>query len=254
MNQCEQMWERQFERVCGQYGVAVEIRAVEDPALPRCAVEQREEGFLLRPNRALLSEEEYPDHLAYHIRQILLPRLQLETQRLILRRYRAEDARDCFSFLSDEESAYLDCCSAFAEMDEAYAEFLETFGQQLRYMVVLKETGKVIGTIHLFPDDSRAVETMELGYTIDRAYWRRGYAQEALGALLELLQGQLRQELVTAGTLPENIPSQGLLGKLGFQQEGLRRKAVWHEGLNRAVDLWYFYRDREKTIANRAGL
>lgn len=242
--QNQEIWNRQFERICGQYGVAVEIRTVKDPVLPRCAVEQREEGFLLRPNSALLSEEEYPDHLAYHIRQILLPRLRLETQRLLLRRYRPEDARDCFSFLSDEESAYLDCCSAFSEMDEAYAKFLESFGQQLRYMVVLKESGKVIGTIHLFPDDSRAVETMELGYTIDRAYWRQEYAQEALSALLELLQGQLRLELVTAGTLPENVPSQGLLCKLGFQQEGHRRKAIWHEALDRPVDLRYFYRDR----------
>lgn len=111
-------------------------------------------------------------------------------------------------------------------------------------MVVLRETGKVIGTVHLFPDDSRAVETMEIGYTIDAAYQRRGYALEAISALLELLQKQLRLELVTAGILPENAASEGLLRKLGFQREGLRRKAIWHEAMDRPLDLIYYYRDR----------
>ena len=62
--------------------------------------------------------------------------------------------------------------------------------------------------------------------------------------MLDLLQKQLGLEMVTAGILPENSASEQLLTKLGFQREGLRHKAVWHEGLDRPVDLIYFYRDR----------
>lgn len=244
MNRDYEAWNRHFEALCQHFALELQIQTVADPDAPRCSLEEAEGKYRMTANIAKVSLAEYPDHLGYRIGKILLPRLRLETERLVLRRYRPEDARDCFSFLSDERSAYMDCCCAFQAMDRQYAQFLETFGQQLRYMVVLRETGKVIGTVHLFPDDSRAVETMEIGYTIDAAYQRRGYALEAISALLELLQKQLRLELVTAGILPENAASEGLLRKLGFRREGLRRKAIWHEALDRPVDLIYYYRDR----------
>ena len=53
-------------------------------------------------------------------------------------------------------------------------------------------------------------------------------------------------DMVTAGILPENTASHGLLEKLGFRSEGIRHKAVWHEGLDKPVDLQYYYRDREE--------
>ena len=50
--------------------------------------------------------------------------------------------------------------------------------------------------------------------------------------------------MVVAGVLPENIPSIKLLEKLGFCKEGIRHKALWHEGLDKPVDLVYYYLDR----------
>ena len=111
-------------------------------------------------------------------------------------------------------------------------------------MVTLKENGEVIGTVNVFADDSRAVDTMEIGYSIAHAHQRKGYAYEALSALIDLLQKDLCLDMITAGILPENIASEKLLSKLGFQKEGMRHKAVWHEGLNKPVDLLYYYRDR----------
>lgn len=237
-------WNRHFEELCQRFALELEVQTVADPDAPRRTLDESDEKYRLTINSAKISVAEYPDELGYQIRKILLPRLRLETERLVLRRYQPEDAGDCFGFMSDEHSAYMDCCRAFHEMDDEYQAFMQGFQEQLRYMVVLKQTGKVIGMVHLFPDDSRAVETMEIGYTIDAAYQRRGYALEAINALLELLQKQLRLELVTAGILPENAASEGLLRKLGFRQEGLRRKAIWHEALERPVDLIYYYRDR----------
>ena len=113
-------------------------------------------------------------------------------------------------------------------------------------MVTLKENGEVIGTVNVFADDSRVVDAMEIGYSIAHAHQRKGYAFEALSALLDLLQNELYLEMVTAGALPENVASEKLLMKLGFCKEGLRHKAVWHEGLNKPVDLIYYYRDRQE--------
>lgn len=237
-------WNEYYKALCQRFRLAVQIQTIQNADAPPCKIEERAGTYHLSVNKAKVSLAEYPEHLGYRIGQLLLPCLRLETERLVLRRYRAENARDCFSFMSDEYSAYMDCCSAWREMNEQYDEFMAAYVHQLRYVVVLKQTGEIIGLIHLFPDESRAVETMEIGYTIDAAYQRRGYATEAIGALLELLQGELRTELVTAGILPENTASEGLLKKLGFRREGLRRKAIWHETLGRPVDLIYYYRDR----------
>ena len=53
-------------------------------------------------------------------------------------------------------------------------------------------------------------------------------------------------DMVSAGVFRENTASHGILVKLGFRSEGIRHKAVWHEGLNKPVDLQYYYRDREE--------
>lgn len=198
-------------------------------------------------NTATISESEYESHAGYFVRRILLPQLKLETERLLLRRYHPEDAEQCFAFLSNEQDAYMDCSKAFHEMGTEHQELMGLFAQrESQYMITLKESGEVIGTINVFADESRAVDTMEIGYSIAHAHQRKGYAFEALSVLFNLLQNDLCLEMVTAGVLPENIASEKLLRKLGFHEEGLRHKAVWHEGLNKPVDLIYYYRDRQE--------
>lgn len=222
------------------------IRNVHDADAPKFEIREETGLTVLLLNTARIPAEDYETHAAYHTGRILLPRLVLETERLILRRYRPEDATQCLGFLSNEQDAYMDCCKSFTTMDEAYYTRVSLFAQrETQYMVTLKDSGEVIGTVNVFPDDSRAVDAMEIGYSIAHKHQRKSYAFEALSALLDLLQGELRLELVTAGVLPENIVSERLLTKLGFCKEGLCRKAVWHEGLNRPVDLIYYYRDRE---------
>ena len=73
---------------------------------------------------------------------------------------------------------------------------------------------------------------------------KKGYAYEALSALINLLQNELKLDLIVAGVLEDNMKSMKLLDKLGFHKEGLRRKAIWHEGLDKPMDLVYYYRDR----------
>lgn len=102
----------------------------------------------------------------------------------------------------------------------------------------------MIGTLNVFEDDSRAVESKEIGYAISPAHQRRGYAFEAIGAMVRLLQQNLMLDMVVAGVLPENTPSIRLLEKLGFSCEGMRHKALWHEGYDCPVDLLYYYKDR----------
>ena len=226
--------------LCRRNGADLKIEMIADENSPVREVSDD----ILRLNAARIPEGDYEKYASYYVLQFLMPRLRLETPRLLLRRFRMEDAADCFGLLSDPEGAYMDCCKPFSAMDEAFRERIQLFVDRPgQYAVVQKESGTVIGTVNLFEDNSRVVDAVEIGYGIHPEFQRQGYAFEAISALLHLFQEELKLDLVTAGILPENTASLGLLRKLGFRPEGMRRKAVWHEGLGKPVDLQYYYRE-----------
>ncbi len=236
---------KRYETLCAQNGIPLKIDTVTSAEAPRHEVSEADGVVTLSLNPSRIRD--YKNYLAYAVRTVLLPRLVLKTERLILRRFRMEDAAAYFPFMSDERGAYLDCCKPFKTMDEEYEKLMEQFAQREgQYVVILRPSGEVIGTVNVFADDSRGVECMEIGYSIAPAHQRKGYAYEAISALLHLLQEELGLEMVVAGVLTGNEGSIQLLKKLGFQMEGLRHKAAWHEGLNRPVDLVYYYRDRQE--------
>ena len=231
--------------LCNRFSVAIRVSTIDDSESPAQAISDDGGVSTIILNIEKIADTDYEMHLAYNVRKVLLPRLVLETERLILRRFRAEDAADCFGFMSVAEDSYMDCCKPFTEMDAEFYRRIELFGErETQYMIVLKEENRVIGTVNVFADDSRAVDTREIGYSISSAYQQKGYAFEALSALVNLLQNELKLDLIVAGVLEDNIKSMKLLEKLGFHKEGLRRKAAWHEGLNKPVDLVYYYRDK----------
>ena len=66
----------------------------------------------------------------------------------------------------------------------------------------------------------RASGAVEMGYWIARAYWGRGFATEACGALIEIARALgLRQ--LAASHFIDNPASARVLDKLGFESTGL---------------------------------
>ena len=66
------------------------------------------------------------------------------------------------------------------------------------------------------PDDGR----VEIGYSVLPQFQRRGYASEAVGGFLDYAFSDMRVTEVIAETLPELIPSIGVLEKNGFELVG----------------------------------
>lgn len=196
----------------------------------------------LRP----MEKEYHLEFLAYAVREILLPRLVLETPRLRLRRVEAKDAEPLFEGCSDRNTAYLDWGDQpFEEMDGEYGRLMEKYrSDKTRYAICLKEEDRAIGVVNLTVNDDYAVEVMELGYSIVPSRQRKGYAREALSALLELLLEELRLDMVLAGIVEKNEASLHLIRELGFVFEGRRHKAFWDCEREEPVDLLYFYRER----------
>ena len=152
----------------------------------------------------------------------------IETERLYLRQFRAEDGPDVFAIFSDEQTT-LDCGGyhAFDVMDDEYGRLMEKFAGQTRYSVVCKETGRVIGVISMM-DAERAVPGWELGIEIAPDVRRKGYAKEALEAVIQAYFEKTETVLFTGGHYAYNTVSGELLKKLGFVYEGIEHKAMRH--------------------------
>ncbi len=60
----------------------------------------------------------------------------------------------------------------------------------------------------------------ELGFHLRPAFWGKGLASEAGKTLIEYGFGQLSAKAIFAGHHPDNLPSQAVLLKLGFEEIG----------------------------------
>ncbi|HSE06964.1 MAG TPA: GNAT family N-acetyltransferase [Methylomirabilota bacterium] len=75
-----------------------------------------------------------------------------------------------------------------------------------------------VGALIRMPDD----DDVEVAYRLARWAWGRGVATEAAAALVGHALGPLGLPRVVAVTYPENLASQRVLDKLGFERRGIR--------------------------------
>jgi ribosomal-protein-alanine N-acetyltransferase len=148
----------------------------------------------------------------------------LSTARLRLRPFTHGDAAALFRVFSDEEvvrfwsvAAWTDIAQAEKMIEEALLAYRE--GGLSRYAIALADTDELIGICNLrgFYEQNRRCE---LGYALGSAHWGRGFAFEALEALLGHAFSALDMNRIEADIDPRNDASARLLERLGFRQEG----------------------------------
>ena len=117
--------------------------------------------------------------------------------------------------------------------------FLESTGPLGFWIAELKHDGTFIGWFSLRGDRPRA----ELGYRLKRDAWGNGYATEGAQRTLSMGFDDVGLSSVMATTYEENLPSQRVLQRLGFQLK--RRYRMTEAQMAQAdtfhsdsVDLW----------------
>ena len=113
---------------------------------------------------------------------------------------------------------------------------------------IVKEKDKIIGTSTLFHLDIRNRHA-EIGYILNRKFWKKGFVNEALNSLLKFAFDELYLHRLEADVDPENTASIRVVEKLGFQKEGYLRER-WHVNGKICDSLFYglLRSDWEKTI------
>ncbi|MBX9967598.1 GNAT family N-acetyltransferase [Priestia aryabhattai] len=103
--------------------------------------------------------------------------------------------------------------------------------QEYYFGLFQKETKRLIGTISLFQVMRGSLQSAVIGYFLDHHHNGKGYATEAVKALVDYAFEELHLHRIEAGVMPRNLPSQRVLEKAGFHREGIARKNVNINGI-----------------------
>ena len=155
----------------------------------------------------------------------------IETERLHLRRFEQGDAAQMFAcWASDAEvtkflrwPAHTD----IAETNKTIAFWLNQYVQKdfYNWAVEIKATGELIGSISAFGSEPAP---LEVGYCFGRAHWGKGYATEALKAVVSHISQNIGAKKLTAMVAHGNGASSAVLRKAGFKYA--------HEGVTYTFD------------------
>ena len=174
----------------------------------------------------------------------------LETRDLILRRPRMKDAADIYSYSSDEEVARYVLWEPHRSVAETRSGLRELIrraraGYPSSWVITLKESGRVIGTIG-FVWYSAENCSAEIGYSLSRVFWNRGYATQALKAVSDEVFRALPLNRLEAQHDLRNPASGRVMQKCGFRREGILRSRIYNKGEYVDVALYALLRsDRE---------
>jgi RimJ/RimL family protein N-acetyltransferase len=143
----------------------------------------------------------------------------LHTPRLTLREYRREDFDAFAAHCADPVSA---AHLVPADRQAAWRIFCSQAGQWLIHgtgwwSVEEKETGQLVGCVGAFFREESTV--LELGWNTYRAFWGRGFANEAGAAALDHAFGVRREPKVRALIAAANESSLRVAGRLGLTHE-----------------------------------
>lgn len=145
----------------------------------------------------------------------------IETERLVLRRWRVDDAASLYKYASDDRVSELALWPTHTSV-EMSREVIETvfIPNPHTLAIALKDTGEPIGCIGLVPDDDEHHATVsserEVGYWIGRPYWNKGIASEALRALAAYCRATVGLDSLLITTDKRNAASRRVAEKCGF--------------------------------------
>lgn len=152
--------------------------------------------------------------------------MHLETERLVLRPWKEEDAYDLFTFASDPRIGF----AAGWPPHQSVSESIQVLHQILMvpetWAIMLKETGQAIGSISLMIGTESHMDLpeneAEIGYWIGSPFWGKGLMPEAAEELIRHGFEDLRLEKIWAGYFEGNEKSRRVQEKCGLSSAGVR--------------------------------
>ncbi len=164
----------------------------------------------------------------------------LETTRLLLRKLSPDDTDALFKVFSDEKTT-LHVPRERHDDRSVTAEYIRNLihgmseAKSLVWAVVDKQDDRVIGTVSLFFKPDRVAL---IGAVLHSGYWGKGFATEALRAVIRFGFDELALIRMEGKCESSNTASEKVMQKLGMTYEGTLRKEVIIRGVSRDARIY----------------
>ncbi|WP_308780598.1 GNAT family N-acetyltransferase [uncultured Clostridium sp.] len=155
----------------------------------------------------------------------------IETERLILRRFKIEDAEAMYkNWASDAEVTKFLTWPPHSSNEvtkNVLQDWINNYEKDdfYQWAIILKENGdEPIGTISVVDKDEE-VNMVHIGYCIGTKWWNRGVTSEALMAIIKFFIKEVGVNRVESRHDPNNPNSGKVMMKCGMKYEGTMRQA-----------------------------
>jgi len=153
----------------------------------------------------------------------------LHTERLELREFDARFVEDIFAVRGDpvvqrfNSVPHLTRDDTFRFIAERLAQYASR--HEIAWALLARSLGRVVGDVTLF-DWDRYHRRALIGYELARDHWGKGFADEAIRAVLQFAFTQMDLNRVEIWTSAANQSSLRLASRLGFALDGTLRKRI----------------------------
>lgn len=179
----------------------------------------------------------------------------LRTPRLLLRPLQVRDSGALVANLNNMAIAQTLLRSPHPYTEQDALSFIHVamdsraLGMWMQSAIELCASGALIGSIGLTLTEE--FMRADVGYWISEAHWNRGYATEALRAVIDFGFSQLGLIRIQANHFSDNLASGRVMQKAGMTCEGLKRKYFIRFGQPRDVVFYGILREDWEAAAAR---
>lgn len=159
---------------------------------------------------------------------------KLETERLVLRRFKIEDADAMYKNWASDSEVTKFLMWPPHESPEVSLGIIEDWLKQYsdnsyyQWAIVLKENGdEPIGSISAVSVKEK-ISSVQIGYCIGKKWWHKGITSEALKAVMDYLFDVVGVNRIEARHDTKNPNSGKVMKKCGMKYEGTLRSADWN--------------------------
>ncbi|MGI6378020.1 GNAT family N-acetyltransferase [bacterium] len=174
--------------------------------------------------------------------------VEIVTERLILRRLKESDKEDIYTNLAHDKLVSKTFKLPYYENIDNMNAFMTTYLSRSAdintyfWVIELKKKSEAIG-IFVTPSRSDSDFTIEVGWALGSNYWGKGYAAEALRAVIKFFFTEIGYNRITAAHFVGHDSSGLVMEKAGMRYEGMRRQEVFYRGQFIDTENYYILRE-----------
>lgn len=158
--------------------------------------------------------------------------MNLQTPRLVLREHQPRDLEALLAYTRDPALYRYEGVLVPPEVEtraylyRALDAQAETPRHYYLFAITIHPHDRPVGRIKL-KLNNMAVREWEIGWSLQHESWGQGYTSEAARAVLGFAFDELKAHRVIAFCNANNLASARVMQKIGMQQDGCLREALW---------------------------